>query len=72
MTKSQLNDKLDCQRCGTIQMAVSEDAVDETPVHCRNCGRYLGTWGELQRHFARQIGSADSIDLDRGTMTKNL
>jgi hypothetical protein len=71
MTKSQLDDKLDCKKCGTIQMTVPEDAVDETPIHCSNCGGYLGTWGELQRDFAMQIGNAESVDLDHGTMTKN-
>jgi hypothetical protein len=71
MTRRKLDDKLDCKKCGTIQMDIPADADDETAIHCSNCGDYLGTWGELQRDFAKQIGNVDSVDLDHGTMTKN-
>jgi hypothetical protein len=71
MTTRKLDGMLDCKRCGTIQMTIPENATDDTPVHCSNCGGFLGTWGELQEDFAKQIGNAESVDLDHGTMTKN-
>ena len=72
MTKRQLNDKLDCKRCGTIQMTIPKGANDDTPINCSNCGGYLGKWGDLQNDFARQIRNADSVDLNDGTMTTNI
>lgn len=71
MTREQLDDKLDCKSCGTIQMTIPENVADDTPIHCSNCGGYLGKWGELERNFIRQIADAEIVDLDHGTITKN-
>jgi len=71
MTRARLDDMLDCKRCGRIQVTIPDNADEETPIHCSNCGGYLGLWGELQRDFVRQIANAESIDLNHGTMTKN-
>lgn len=70
MAKTVLDDKLDCKSCGTIQMDIPEDANDRTPIHCSNCGAYLGTWGELLDDFYKQIEDADTLDLNKGTITK--
>lgn len=71
MTRRTLDDKLDCKKCGTIQMDIPADATPETAIHCSNCGAYLGDWGELQDDFYRQIRDAEVIDLDHGTIVKN-
>lgn len=42
MTKARLDDMLDCKRCGRIQMTIPDNADEETPIHCSNCGGYLG------------------------------
>lgn len=36
--------------------AHSVDATDTTEITCADCGRALGTWGELQEDFASQGG----------------
>jgi hypothetical protein len=38
MIRHQLDDKLDCKQCGTVQM-VPEDAEDETPVRFSSSAR---------------------------------
>ena len=68
--RRKLNDKLDCKKCGTIQMRVPKDATEETIIHCSNCGANLGAWGELQDDFNKQISDAASLDLNHGTITK--
>jgi hypothetical protein len=70
MARRQLDDKLDCKKCGTIQMDIPDPVTDETAIHCSNCGVYLGTWGELQDDFHMQIQGAEVLDLNRGTITE--
>jgi len=70
VTTKRLDEKLDCKACGTIQMEIPNAAADDTPIHCSNCGAYLGTWGELQDDFARQIKNAESLELKQGTIVK--
>lgn len=70
MTMRRLDDKLDCKSCGTIQMDIPEGVTETTPIRCSNCGAYLGTWGELQDDFHKQINDADSLYLDKGTIVK--
>ncbi len=70
MTTTQLDDKLECKICKTIQMDIPSDAVWDTPIHCSNCGSYLGAWGELQEHFAKQIRDAETLELKQGTIIK--
>ena len=70
MTRQRLDDKLDCKACGTIQMEIPENVTDHSPIHCSNCGAFLGEWGDIQDDFQKQIAGADSLDLDDGTITK--
>lgn len=56
MAKGYLDGKLECASCGTIRMLIPKKADDLTEIHCSSCGRYLGTWGELQDEFAREAG----------------
>jgi hypothetical protein len=71
MVRKRLDDLLDCKRCGTIRMDIPEEPDEDTPIRCSGCGALLGTWGELRRDFTRQIASADVIELNHGTITKN-
>ncbi len=70
VARKPLNDKLDCKACGTIQMDIPDNTTENTPILCSNCGAFLGTWGELQDDFARQIKGASVLDLDKGTIVK--
>ncbi|WP_164747970.1 hypothetical protein [Mesorhizobium sp. M7A.F.Ca.CA.002.14.1.2] len=65
-----LDDKLDCKACGTIQMDIPDDANESTPIHCSNCGAFLGEWGELQDDFYRQARGTEAFDLRNGTIIK--
>lgn len=51
-------------------MDIPDDVTDDTPIHCSNCGAYLGTWGELVDDFARQTRSGETFDLNKGTITE--
>jgi hypothetical protein len=49
---------------------IPDNATDSTPIHCSNCGRYLGDWRELQDDFHRQAGDAQAFDLNHGYIIK--
>ena len=70
MTRKRLDDKLDCKACGTIQMDIPDGASEHTPVHCSNCGAYLGEWGELQDDFMSQAKGAQAFELKNGSIIK--
>lgn len=70
MDPKRLDHKLDCKACGTVQLDIPDNATDSTPIHCSNCGRYLGDWGELQDDFHRQAGDAQAFDLNHGNIIK--
>ncbi|WP_292186383.1 hypothetical protein [Mesorhizobium sp.] len=65
-----LDDKLDCKACGTIQMDIPDNAKESTPIHCSNCGAFLGEWGELQDDFYRQARGTEAFDLRNGNIIK--
>jgi transcription elongation factor Elf1 len=65
-----LDHKLDCKACGTIQMDIPDNAGDHTPIHCINCGGYLGEWGELQDDFYKQAADTQAFDLRDGNIIK--
>ncbi|WP_292383171.1 hypothetical protein [Mesorhizobium sp.] len=66
----QLDDKLDCKACGTIQMDIPDGAKESTPIYCSNCGAFLGEWGELQDDFHRQARGTEAFDLRDGNIIK--
>ena len=70
MARKQLDDKLDCKQCGMIQLDIPEDVADDTPIHCSNCGSYMGTWGELVDDFAKQTHPGETFDLNKGKITE--
>jgi hypothetical protein len=52
-------------------VAIPDNANEETPMHCGNCGGCLGHWEEQQRTSQGQMANAESIDLNHGTITRN-
>lgn len=38
-----------CPTCGA-QLGWPEDATDQTPVTCQECGEEIGTYGDLRDH----------------------
>lgn len=56
-----LDHKVDFKFCGTIYLAIPDDARENTPIHCSTCNRYLGTWGELQDDCIGQTVGTDGI-----------
>lgn len=65
-----LDHQLECPYCGTIRLRIPADAVDATQIRCDDCGRVLGTWGELQDDFAQQGGQDGIFRLSRGRIKK--
>jgi len=63
--RKQLDDKLDCKKCGMIALDIPDGARESTPIHCSKCGDYLGTWGDLQDNFDDQT-TGGSYDLKDG------
>ena len=69
--RTPLDYKLECKTCKPILLDIPAEATEETPIHCSTCGAYLGSWGELQDDFARQITDADALELKHGIIIKH-
>ncbi|GAA4133809.1 hypothetical protein GGR00_005110 [Aminobacter aganoensis] len=65
-----LNHRLECPYCKTIRLRIPEDANPETPIACDDCGKYLGTWDELQTDLARQGGTNGAFLIEKGRIRK--
>ncbi|CDX22433.1 conserved hypothetical protein [Mesorhizobium plurifarium] len=70
MAGDYLDHKLECPFCGTIRLQIPADAQPTTPIHCAECGAYLGTWDELQTDFEQQGGTDGVFRLDKGRIQK--
>lgn len=62
----QMDQKLDCKKCGTIYLDIPETVDRNTPIHCSTCGVLLGRWGELEANFAAQGGENGVFKMDEG------
>ncbi|RWC98032.1 MAG: hypothetical protein EOS32_02345 [Mesorhizobium sp.] len=62
MAPKYLDHRLECPYCLTIP----DDSRPDTPIFCDDCGKYLGTWDELQTDFEKQGGQNGVFRLDRG------
>lgn len=69
MPETRLDNKLDCKQCGKIHMDIPDHPDDDTVISCSDCGSPLGTWGELQTDFYKQIGDG-VLDLRKGQIFK--
>lgn len=70
MTVEYLDHKLECPFCGIIRLQIPAAARPSTPISCADCGKYLGTWDELQTDFERQGGTDGVFRLDKGRIQK--
>lgn len=55
---------------GTIQLRIPVDAAETTEIKCGDCGKLLGTWGELQDDFANQGGHDGIFRLSKGRIKR--
>ncbi|TPK65517.1 hypothetical protein FJ546_10010 [Mesorhizobium sp. B2-4-19] len=65
-----LDHLLECPHCKTIRLRIPKDATWETPITCSDCGKFLGTWGELQEDFENQGGLHGAFTLDDGRIKR--
>lgn len=52
------------------QAMIPADASPSTSINCSECGRYLGTWDELQTDFEKQGGGHGMFRLDQGRIQR--
>ena len=61
--------EIHCAACGSANYSLPEGETDDAPVDCNDCGRRLGTIGELKAEmFDQALGhSAEALrrDLER-------
>jgi len=65
-----LDHQLECPFCLTIRLRIPADATPDTPITCSDCGRYLGTWDEMQSDFEKQGGENGVFRLDKGRIER--
>ncbi len=53
-----------------IRLDIPADPKPDSPIHCSNCGLFLGTWSEMEDSFFRQAKGARLFDLKHGTIVK--
>lgn len=56
--------------CLTIRLRIPDDARPDTPIFCDDCGKYLGTWDEIQTDFEKQGGQDGVFRLDKGRIQR--
>lgn len=70
MPREYLNHLLECPYCLTIRLRIPANVKPSTAISCDDCGRYLGTWDELQADFERQGGEDGVFRLDKGRIKR--
>lgn len=73
MSSTELNridNKLECPRCHTIYLALTQNVSSYTPIHCSSCATYLGTWRELEADFFAQGGCAGIFEMHDGQIIR--
>ncbi|MDX8451206.1 hypothetical protein RFM98_00395 [Mesorhizobium sp. VK9D] len=65
-----LDHLLECPHCGIIRLQIPANAEPSTPISCAECGRYLGTWDEIQTDFEQQGGGDGVFRLDKGRIKR--
>jgi hypothetical protein len=65
-----LDHLLECPYCHTVRLRIPTDAAPSTPITCSDCGRYLGTWDEIQTDFEKQGGNDGVFRLDKGRIKR--
>ncbi|WP_245493311.1 MULTISPECIES: hypothetical protein [unclassified Mesorhizobium] len=70
MAPKYLDHRLECPYCLTIRLRIPDDARPDTPIFCDDCGKYLGTWDEIQTDFEKQGGQNGVFRLDKGRIQR--
>ncbi len=70
MARKRLDETLECPVCHMIRLGIPADPKPDSPIHCSNCGLFLGTWSEMEDSFFRQAKGARLFDLKHGTIVK--
>lgn len=65
-----LDHLLECPYCGVIRLQIPKNAQPSTPISCADCGKYLGSWDDLQTDFERQGGNNGVFRLEKGRIQK--
>jgi len=47
--------ELNCRECGGNRFTLDHDATDEAQVECGDCGRHIGTVGQLTKQVAEEV-----------------
>ncbi|MDR6636238.1 transcription elongation factor Elf1 [Phyllobacterium sp. 1468] len=65
-----LDDQLECPKCGTIYLSLTQDMALSTPIVCSSCGEYMGTWGDLEADFYAQGGNHGVFEMRDGQIIR--
>lgn len=65
-----LDHMLECPYCQTIRLRIPADATPSTPISCSDCGKYLGSWDDIQTDFEQQGGTSGAFRLDKGRIER--
>ncbi|PIO43757.1 hypothetical protein B5P45_17705 [Phyllobacterium zundukense] len=65
-----LDNKLECPKCHTIYLTLTQNVTSTTPIHCSACGTYLGTWRELEADFITQGGDNGVFEMHDGQIIR--
>jgi hypothetical protein len=47
-TRGEMTFNLYCNKCGSNELTVPDDATDDSAVTCSSCGAELDRWGDVQ------------------------
>lgn len=70
MTVTRLDNKLECPRCQTLYLTLTDNVSGSTPIYCSSCGTHLGSWAELERDFHQQGGSNGVFEMRTGQIIR--
>ncbi|TDQ09138.1 hypothetical protein [Phyllobacterium brassicacearum] len=65
-----LDSKLQCPKCNTIYLTLTQNVTLSSLVNCATCGTYLGTWAELESDFIAQGGENGVFEMREGQIIR--
>ena len=68
--EQKLDHGLECPDCGTIYLNIPKNVTGDTPIQCSSCGKFLGSWGDLERSFNRQGGQHGIFEMVEGQIIR--
>lgn len=72
--KGEIRISLSCQKCGSNELTIPDEATDDSPVTCSNCGAELARWGDVQAaiHEASEKKFTESLKDAIGDAVKGM